>query len=96
MCTNTHPHIPLDHQRSRRHPLPRERANRSPIHLAHLPSILQQNKFLLADHLLAHLASPLLLKSLAQSLSKFILLLTNDGYGPNQLVSAAYIHETFG
>jgi len=88
--TNTHPHTPLDRKRARRSPLPTERASRSRIITAHLHSTLQQNKVLyqLADHLLAHLAPPPLLKSLAQSLSKFIHLLTAG-------VSAAYSHDTF-
>jgi hypothetical protein len=97
MYTNTHPHTPLDRQRARRHPLPSERASRSRILSAHLHSTPHRNKSLchLAGHLLVHLAPPPLLRSPAQSLSKFILLLTTGGHGPNQLVSTAYSHDTF-
>jgi hypothetical protein len=90
MYTNTHLHTPVDRKRPRRHPLPSERASHSRINSAHLHSTLQQNRppYQLGDHLLAHLAPPPLLKSLAPSLFKFIHLLTTG-------VSAACIHDTF-
>jgi hypothetical protein len=49
----------------------------------------------LADRLLAHLVPPPLSKSLAQILSKFILLLTTSGHGPNQRKLRCYNHDRF-